>query len=500
MMSEGRATTTIGAAGRAARLAKVFKETLSGKRKITDTSAAKLFLESATNHESPSTCVEAILASSDGLAAVRSSVRADLSLPFIQTYTLGFIHLLSDPSVKALADGQFLWQILLVIIDPPTLWNALCKVHGKLEEQWLFPFAWLSYELLANTSDEAPDVLSDVQSILSSGQLLQAKSHETRELAYKIQKVVDSKTGLALTDEMSSPGGRHDNDFADFRKIAVYPTADELLATQKPFYLRMSDVFHAEASDIASVHLDNQYRLMREDMLAEIRNDLQIATNKQRGRRYAQNLSDLVLIGIEAGDEKRGKKCSLKMHCKKGLEELAKLNPNHRRQFLTDNKNYLKHQSFGALLSGDDICGFAFVERDLDLLCENPPTVCLRFTDSRCLGRALHALRSQMTIQFAVVNTPVFAHEPVLEGLKAITELPLGDALVHPPSSQESQMIHVAHGLQQVVDNYKSSGASGCCIQLEAKTVQVDQSQISSFVSAVTQKVSLIQGPPGALK
>ncbi|KAI0127340.1 P-loop containing nucleoside triphosphate hydrolase protein [Xylariales sp. AK1849] len=500
MFSEGQAATAISSAGRSARLTRVLKETLNGRRKVTDTNTAKLFLESAQNHQSPSACVETILASSDGLAAVRSSVRADLSLSFIQNYTLGFIHFLSDPSVKALADGQFLWQIILAIVDPPTLWNALCNVHDELDEQWLHPLAWLAHELLANTSDEAPDILSGVRSLLDSGKLLQAKSHGTRELAYKIQKVVDFRTAPASADATFSPGGRHDNDFADFRKIMVYPTKDELLATQNPFYLRMRDVFHAENSDIASIHLDNQFRLMREDMLAEIRNDLQIAADKKKGQRVAQNLGGLVLIGIEAGDEKRGRKCSLSMHCEKGLEYMSQLHQVHRRQFLMENRNYLKHNSFGALLCGDDIDGFAFLERDLDLLCEDPPIVCLRFTDSRCFSRALHALRSQMNVQFIVVDTPVFAHEPVLEGLKAMTELPLQEALIRPPSSPEPQTVHITNGLQHLVDNYQSSGAGGCCIQLGDRDLQVDQSQISSFVSAVTQKVSLIQGPPGTGK
>ncbi len=32
-----------------------------------------------------------------------------------------------------------------------------------------------------------------------------------------------------------SPGGRHDNDFVNFREIAIYPTGDELLSTLRPF-------------------------------------------------------------------------------------------------------------------------------------------------------------------------------------------------------------------------------------------------------------------------
>lgn len=117
MASQGQAAAAFVSATRPTRLTKVFKETLSGKRKITDLGAAKLFLEPAQNHESPSAYVETILASPNGLAVVSSSVRADLSPSFIQSYTLGFIRFLSDPSVKALADGQFLWQLHMTIVE-----------------------------------------------------------------------------------------------------------------------------------------------------------------------------------------------------------------------------------------------------------------------------------------------------------------------------------------------------------------------------------------------
>ncbi|KAI1851825.1 hypothetical protein JX265_013182 [Neoarthrinium moseri] len=501
MTSEGQAACTMSSVGRSARLVKVFKETISGRRKITDINAAKLFLEAVQTQESPSVCVETILASSDGLAAVRSSVRADLSsLAYIQTFTLGFVRYLSDPSIKVLADGQFLWQIILVLADPPALWTTLCEIHEKLEDHYLFALAWLAHELLTGPPDKAPDVLPGVQTLLSTGKLLNAKSHKTRELFYKIQKVVNSKISLVSVDRTFSPGGRHDNDFPDFRQIAVYPTTDELLATQKPFYLRMAEVFSDDNSDIASTHLDNQFRLMREDMLGEIRNDLLVATGQKKGRRSAQNLGGLILIGVETGNEKRGRKCSLSMHCKTGLEELNRIHQTQRRHFLTEQKGYLKHQSFGALHCGHEIYGFAFLERDMDLLCKEPPVVCLRFTDSRCLERVLRALGSHAAVQYAVVDTPVFAHEPVLEGLKALTELPLEEALVRPPSSQQPQRICVADGLQHLVDGYESAGASGLCIQIGDRKVKVDQSQISSFLSALKQQISLIQGPPGTGK
>ncbi|KAK6193303.1 hypothetical protein LQW54_012604 [Pestalotiopsis sp. IQ-011] len=485
---------------RALRLRKVFKAVLGGKRSINDSNDAKLFLESIRSHDSPSACIEGVLASKHGLVAVRASVRADISHPFVKEHTLGLVQYLSHPSIRTLADGQFLWEMLLAIAMPPTVWNALVNSYKQLEEQWLVPFAWITLELLSNTTGQGPDVCADVQLVLGSGILQKSETHGLRDVAYKLQKIMDNKTKTQSSPEGYSPGGRHDNDFADFRKIAIYPTTDELLSANRPYFLRMEDVFNAEGSDIAAIHLDNQFRLMREDMIAEIRHDLQVATEKKKGQRRTPKLEGLTLSGIDCGNEKRGKKVSLSLWCGKGLDEMRKFPPDRRRTFLTDNKTYLKHQSFGALICGDQVVAFAFLQRDEDLLCKKDPQVCLQFTDSHNLKMALQMLRTRAKVDFVFVETPVFAHEPVLEGLKALRELPLGEALIRPPPTDAHSSISVAAGLQELVNTYQAAGPDGCVIKIGPKKVQVDQSQISSFVAAISQEVSRIQGPPGTGK
>lgn len=56
------------------------------------------------------------------------------------------------------------------------------------------------------------------------------------------------------------PGDRHDNDFADFRRIVLVPTAEEMNCEEEP-YLPMS----VERS--VSHTLERQFRLLREDMV-----------------------------------------------------------------------------------------------------------------------------------------------------------------------------------------------------------------------------------------
>jgi hypothetical protein len=68
-----------------------------------------------------------------------------------------------------------------------------------------------------------------------------------------------------------APGGRHDNNFADVRKIAILLTPDEL-ASKDPFSRRAADV---QAGDTRShylvLHTDNQFRLLREDLPPKVR-------------------------------------------------------------------------------------------------------------------------------------------------------------------------------------------------------------------------------------
>ena len=235
-----------------------------------------------------------------------------------------------------MCNGQFLEQLLLLIVEPPTLWKALTASYNgrSLAQDSVHAFAWLLLELMSLSTSCEVDVLQDAQSVAADGFLLISPSHEIRTLGYKIHNVLLTKSSTMPVDPESAPGGRHDNDFADFRKIAIYPTADELLSTEKPFYRRADAVAEAHPEHRVAMHLDNHFRLLREDMLAELRNDLQIARGQKKGRRSALVLRNLSAVGISCGDEKRWKPCALAVQCGSGLEQLTALSPSQRKEFL----------------------------------------------------------------------------------------------------------------------------------------------------------------------
>lgn len=56
---------------------------------------------------------------------------------------------------------------------------------------------------------------------------------------------------------MDGPGGRHDNDFADFRRISIFPTRDELSSTIPPFFRLAKEIANVDPAERIGVYLDN---------------------------------------------------------------------------------------------------------------------------------------------------------------------------------------------------------------------------------------------------
>jgi hypothetical protein len=488
---------------RVRKLLKLFNDVTKGQRTITTPASARLFLEAVPCKEPPTVCLELLVSSPSGLEAVRNSVRADISLEFITTHTLPFLNFFSGPEVKLLADGHLLLQLLAIVVQPPTFWKALVDLflNHQLPEDSLRPFAWLVHEVVSLPARLEIDLFKDVQAVVKNEGLLEVAFQETRELGYKIQKAVQIRSTPAGATEASaaeSPGGRHDNDFADFRRIDIFPTSDEFLSTTKPFYRLASEVFDSTPKERVGVHLDNQYRLLREDMLAELREDFQSAIGKKRGRLSACRLGNLLPVGFDPGDVSRAKRCSLALQCHSGLELLQKMDPPGRKKFLENNKNFLKHQAFGALCRGQTIYGFAFVDRDSALLAGSPPVIQLQFTSSRALAKCLVGFKTFNDLQFVVVDTPVFAYQPVLDGIKDISNLPLQERLLDPKS--EHYEFETCPPVDAFISKLRSIKLS------EEKTVRInstttlDHSQRDSLINALMSPLSITQGPPGTGK
>lgn len=481
---------------RVAGLKRLFSSVVHGNRDLKSAADGSRFLEALCAQEDASKCVEVLVTAPAGLSSIARAFRFSNSSTFINGAAAAVLQYLSDPLLKQLYGGQFLQRIVETIVDPPSFWNTIVESHNAriLNLEASYAFAWLLLEIITFRSDEVLGAREIAEKVTEDESLTNSECLEVRNLGQKIKHVL----GSTSDGDVDGPGGRHDNDHADFRKIKILPTPDEFLSHSTLFYRRADVVETADVNERGLMHIDNQFRLLREDLLGELRSDFHVATGHKRGR-HKTVLKNLQFAGIDFGTADRRKPCMMKLRCLDDIPQLKNLeDPSKRKSYITDsrNKNIMKHQSLGCLVSGDSIIAFATVERDEVLLSAKPAVIVLRINQEDAFRKALLVCKSNADLRFFQVDTAVFAYEPILKCLQTITDMPLQEQLLnlHPSASEALSGIQPTEIVDAILKNWQGDLQSTIGT---TKPVQLDMAQTESLIAGLTKKVSLIQGPPG---
>ncbi|KAI0869260.1 P-loop containing nucleoside triphosphate hydrolase protein [Hypoxylon argillaceum] len=499
------------ASGRPQHLEKTFNNILKGYWKIVRLPNARDFLESIVIQQDKTACLERLASSKAGQEAIHKALTITDSASFMNTVVSELFAFLEDPELQRLCDGELLAQILWVIVDPPLFWNNLLRSarNNLLDTKAIEGFAWLLLQLLMLPSAQSNDFRETTESlILPDGSLpFPIPSPKAERLFRQIKAVVvpssASSTSLISTDGFT-PGGRHDNDFANYRDIAILPTRNELLSTEWPFYLHASSVAEANKLDRPLMHLGNQFRLLRGDMNSDMQEEFLNVATKTRKRGFRNTfIPNLYFEGFDQSAMDKERPCTFMFKCDDDIlgTMLSIQGGNtleNRKKALKRVPAFLRHQSFGCLVRGNNILGFTTIDRNEDQLALNPPKICLRITSADSLEQILRALQ-EGPLDYLQLSTPVFAYEPVLERLQRKTEIELANDILN--LSETPQLSHFLP--QTIIDSLQQAhpGASDLKQLLGlSQSISLDSSQVQALVHGLTYQVSLIQGPPGTGK
>ncbi|KAI0888621.1 P-loop containing nucleoside triphosphate hydrolase protein [Annulohypoxylon maeteangense] len=481
-------------------LNKLFYDILEGKRTVGKLQDAEKFLESIANRVDKADCIERLATSKSGQDALHKSLTLGNSFDFINTFTSRFLELLRDPTLKSVGDGELIKQIIWRMVDPPSFWNTLVQhVNTKqLGDQAIEGFAWLLLQLVLLPQSQSSTFRETAGSLLQDGSLEGSSSPGAASLFQQI-RALTSHSQTETPDHVSdfSPGGRHDNDFVNYHDISILPTCAELQCTERPFYLQASRIFDWTNEDRSFNHLDNQFRLLREDMLAEIREDLDRARSKKANWRN-MIFKDLSLETLDEQAMKNGRPCTLVLRCKEDVLKSLGTKVEKRKDALKKKPAFLKHQSFGCLMKNDTLLAFATLDRNEDRLALITPRLCLQVIGGERLSDVLLALRDG-TVDFLLTSAPIFAYEPILERLKRKTDVELSrDILIHSEDPMESPIQPHA-----VIDALEASLITKDDLQPllnTTKQINLDPSQVKALIYGLRYQTYQIQGPPGTGK
>ncbi|KAH8812154.1 P-loop containing nucleoside triphosphate hydrolase protein [Xylogone sp. PMI_703] len=484
---------------RSGRLRNLFTGILSGKQSITTTNAS-LFLEAICDQTDPTTCVQRLISSAGGLHALKLALWSNTSLPFINNHFANLLKYLQPPELKSICGGAVLRQVICEIVEPPLAWNALVAAVKSREanDSALDGFSWLLLQLV--TSLPVKQVLVYCEIIRDPAVYVQLIASPLEHVRTRTHRIIHIAQTVTTTHEPSidGPGGRHDNDFAEIQKIAILPTRDELEA-KNPFLRRATDVHEDESrSTNLALHIDNQFRLLREDMLRELREEIQSATKSKKGRGRGLCIENLRIHNVLCDERDPW---SFQFLCKDDLSQLKGKETSSRKRFIKENTRFLKHQSIACVMVEQSLITLATLVRNYDLLVQTPPIICLQIP-GEAAQKVIPVLLTN-TIKIIQLNTAVFSYEPVLKQLQEIKELSLESDILHWKRGSDipAPSYSLSKEITQTLISIEKDHTKDLCGVLDLKKpTKLDKAQATCFIAGLRQRVSLIQGPPGTGK
>jgi hypothetical protein len=492
--------------GRITRLNKLFDSTIRGQTTITgNRSNATLFLEALCLQPEPVACIHKIVMGKAGLASLQSAMFMQSSVDFFNGMATQVLTYIQLPELGDVGGGKMLRQVLLKIVEPSVFWIPFSEAFrsGTLSEKAQLSFAWLILQLVSLPGDEATPYREEAQGASVTDALLESSQEDIRAMGYSIKHILDTRGVTLIGDSDYHPGGRHDNDFVDFHDVSLMPTADEIISKAVPFLRTSHEVEATDEDRRLAIHLDNQFRLLREDMLFEMREELQILLGAKKGNHRALVVDGLVLHDIyrdENPDDNKSKKINkwgIVLKCDKDFWFFKGINkPEERKKTLLGDRKRIKHQSSACLIIDQHVVAFPTINRDEEYLSRKPPEIVIQLEGKLATTQTLLRLKYARNVKLCMINTAIFAYEPVLDGLKKASSMPLEFELLRwadksPMQRAQSSPQHIIRAIQA----NPTKDLSG--ILKTDRPVLLDDAQTSSLLSGLTQRVSLIQGPPG---
>jgi len=483
---------------RATRLQKNFEDVIHGRKALAPNTSS-LFVDGLCMQADAPAIVHRLNNSKEGLNAIQTLMRMDISPTFMNGSATKVLTYFRPPELKDLGGGRYLQQIISKIANPPIFWDnfVLAFKGGKLEEPATLCFAWLLLQLVSLPGDEAAPYRPVAQDTTVIDSLAASQNNDTRTIAHRIRHIVSAHTIGVLVTGNYGPGGRHDNDCENFRDVAILPTADEITSKEQPFYRTSDELDNPATIDTRlGTYLDNQFRLLREDMVSDMREELEIVQGKKKGHRMGLMVQGLKLLDLFCGTPDRRVKWGIQLECTSDLWIFHGVKPKDRKATLQNHHRFAKHGSMACIITNDKVIGFGSIYRDEDLLSKQRPVFVVQLEGEVSTLKVLTQLKIAGDVKMVQIDTALFAYQPVLKAIQDIKDVPLADELLfwtegrptRPPSFDEPDIV-AALKLKPGCDLQSYLGTSS--------SVKLDEQQTASLITGLSQKVSLIQGPPG---
>jgi hypothetical protein len=307
---------------------------------------------------------------------------------------------------------------------------------------------------------------------------------------------IESNTDLSLAgvrdQQAAIPGGRHDNDFADFRSIKIIPTIEEFLCPSDPYLPKAT----SEPMTAANL-LDRQFRLLREDILGPAKEEQDDQRKLQRDLFEGVRASHVV-TGEPKSIDRNGKQeritgpsdpCICFSFRVPHWHRANRLKTQREKEEYWDkNRRVLPRDALVCLLRENSDRKWVPIRfgtivrretKELAVTGKTKPIIGIAFFSENQVLESLKELSDSCLppTRLLVVSAELFAYQPILRGLQMMDSIPFEDEILlgRLPEEQTVEALTVPTDLQSEID-------------------KLDEGQLAALNHALTNRVTLIQG------
>jgi len=474
---------------------------------INDQKTSKQFINAMIEHDQPLDVLSKVLVG-NGAIALSQALTLNFSFDFIKDSFIPLLEWLGR-DYFLMGDRRGIMNRLLIYIwkESSVLFSSVDQEFNRLatSDKDLDALGWFILELVSSGNDSAKIAREDTTIKSIAEKLLNAPSLPI--VAKKIQIVLDGgKLGVddhslgTLKEER--PGGRHNNDHADYRSIAIIPTKAEITSLDPPYLPKPVPLKGLIAGEAEAAYLDRQFRLLREDIVGPLREELALlngahtAGNATQKRRLAyKTFNNLKIVSVSPI---RFRFCVVKVEFDQPIK-LQHQQPQSTDQqskkyneYWSNHERLLKKDSVVCIVRNKQPLRFGTIQyRELQDLSVVNPSIGLVFYLDADLEATLQELNcTPSNTSMIQISAPVFAYEPILRGLQRTSSIPFSKELLSEPQPSVDPPEYLSR-IEPVLPAISIGSFCG-------KTL--DPSQIRAVLKALTNRIGLIQGPPGTGK
>eukprot|EP00884_Botryococcus_braunii_P010997 jgi/Botrbrau1/1989/Bobra.0052s0031.1 len=234
-----------------------------------------------------------------GIPRIKAMLSVGDTPEHVEDVICPFLHILSSDALARSMCISSVHMLLTAVYRTPGLVECLLKAVKSeyLPNSCLATISWFLVRIAKSERARDNDYVIQMAQIFRD-----RKVPGARELGNLILASVEGAgmetdadheglPGMSLQElQAATPGGRHDNDHRQYRDIRIIPTVDEVCCAERPYLPSLDEDCEISISNAEDRHLDYHFRLLREDLVAPLRETLkELATLAQSRKNVNDN-------------------------------------------------------------------------------------------------------------------------------------------------------------------------------------------------------------------